>query len=101
MRTDLTILRVMVNEPTTETYSDDDLQQVLDEQGGDLDAAALNIWEEKAARFSILFNNGNRSLQQMFSNAKNMADYYSKKVGAADTRAPQAGRPTVGQITRA
>jgi hypothetical protein len=100
MRTDITILRVMVNEPTTDNYSDDDLQQVLDDQGGDLDAAALNVWEEKAARFSILFNNGNRSLQQMFANAKSMADYYQKKVGAADSRQPQVGRPTIGQITR-
>lgn len=100
MRTDIEILRVMVNEPSTENYSDENLQQVLDGQGGDLDAAALNIWEEKAARFSVLFNNGNRSLQQMFANAKNMADYYQKKVGAVDARGPMQGPPTIGQITR-
>jgi hypothetical protein len=100
MRTDISILRTMVNEPTAETYSDDDLQQVIDAQGGDLDAAALNVWEEKAARLSVMFNNGNRSLGKLFDNATAMVDHYQKKVNDS-SGATVSGRPTLGTITRA
>jgi hypothetical protein len=106
-------LRRMVAEPTASTYSDDDIESyidecaVMDENGEDptyldtsttpptvtdnddwiatydLNAAAANIWEEKAAalqeRFDFAADGGNYKVSQAHENALKMAGKYRSR----------------------
>lgn len=68
---DVSQLRLLVDEPTTDAYSDSTLQAKLDAVSGSMYRAAAAIWEEKAARFASLVDiseggssRKNSSLQQ-------------------------------------
>lgn len=77
-------LRRMVDEPGTETYTDEALSALLDSKES-AEAAAAVIWREKAAKASTLVNvsesGSSRSLQQIYANAESMAKYYDSKSG--------------------
>jgi hypothetical protein len=110
--TQLADLRRMVAEPTTATYSDATLTAIiekyphLDEQGEDpftlssatppvhvanaewmptydLNAAAADVWEEKAGAVAVLYDfsadGGNYSRGQMYQSLMAQARYYRSK----------------------
>lgn len=102
-------LRRMVAESTSDTYSDDDLEDiietypVLDSEGldpdddawtatYDLNAAAAQIWEEKAAALIGLYDfnadGGSFNRSQMYEQAMKMARHYHsrKRVKTITTR---------------
>lgn len=102
-------LRRMVAESTSVTYSDDDLEDiietypVLDSEGldpdddawtatYDLNAAAAQIWEEKAAALIGLYDfnadGGSFNRSQMYEQAMKMARHYHsrKRVKTITTR---------------
>lgn len=72
-------LRRMVDEPGTETYTDETLSALLDASAS-AESAAASIWREKAAKASTLVNvsesGSSRSLQQIYQNAEAMAKFY-------------------------
>lgn len=72
-------LRRMVDEPTTATYSDAALSAIID-ASSTLNAAAAQVWQEKAAAASTLVNvsesGSSRSMQQVHQNALSMARHY-------------------------
>jgi hypothetical protein len=73
-------LRRMVDEATTDTYTDEALSAIIDAELS-VDAAAATVWREKAAKASTLVNitesGSSRSMQQIFENAMKMANFYS------------------------
>lgn len=107
--TEVVKLRRMIADSTSTTYSDDDLEDiiegypVLDSEGldpeddswtatYDLNAAAAQIWEEKAAAFIGLYDfnadGGGFNRSQMYEQAMKMARHYHsrKRVKTITTR---------------
>lgn len=107
--TEVVALRRMIAESTSTTYSDDDLEDiietypVLDSEGldpdddawtatYDLNAAAAQIWEEKAAALIGLYDfnadGGSFNRSQMYEQAMKMARHYHsrKRVKTITTR---------------
>ncbi len=105
--TDIADLRDMVAEPTTTTYSDDDLAAVIErfaliDSGGyepddvdwtatyDLNAAAANIWGRKRAALATMYDfsadGGTFHRQQAFENAGKMARHYSARRAPSSLR---------------
>jgi hypothetical protein len=106
---DVLKLRRMIAEPTSTTYSDDDLEDVieshpvLDSDGYDpeeddwtatydLNAAAAEIWEEKATAYIGLYDfnadGGSFNRSQAYEQAMKMARHYHsrKRVGSITLR---------------
>lgn len=100
-------LRRMVNEDSSSVYSDADLATyievypVVDQDGNfpenpdwlptyDVNAAAADIWEEKAARFAELYDfdadGGDYKRSQMVENAMRMAARYRARRSASTVR---------------
>jgi hypothetical protein len=81
-------LRPMIDEPDSTTYSDEILKTLIDQVEDDLDTAAAQIWEQKAARFSTLVDvsesGSSRSMSQLYKNAAAQATYYAKKISDAE-----------------
>lgn len=96
----VTELRDMIAEPTTATYSDDDLLTVLakyplidssgyepDESSWtatyDLNAAAANLWSRKASALAAMYDfkadGGDFKRSQLYENAKAQARYYGSR----------------------
>lgn len=95
-------LRRMVDEPGTETYTDEALSALLD-AATSAESVAAGIWQEKAAKASTLVNvsesGSSRSMQQIFANAQAMAKYFSEKATAPEEPVVATG-PFTTQITR-
>ena len=76
-------LREYVDEPTTDTYTDVRLGELID--AGSVNRAASTIWASKAAKASALVNvsegSSSRSLSDVYSHALEMARYWG---GLAD-----------------
>ena len=77
--TEIADLRRMINEPTTTTYTDDALSDLID-AAADLDAAASSVWTEKAATYTELVDvsegSSRRSLGDLHEQALVMAKHY-------------------------
>jgi hypothetical protein len=77
-------LRPMIDEPDSTVYSDEVLKALIDQVEGDLDTAAAQIWEQKAARYSTLVDvsesGSSRSMSQLYKNASAQTSFYQKKV---------------------
>lgn len=79
-------LRRMIDDPagSTQTYSDLALSALIDQAEGVLEAAASELWQEKAATFSRLVNvsesGSSRSMGDLYKNALAMAKYYKDQV---------------------
>ena len=107
--TEVVKLRCMIADSTSTTYSDDDLEEiiesypVLDSDGYDpedddwtatydLNAAAAQIWEEKAAAYigsyDFSADGGSFNRSQMYEQAMKMARHYHsrKRVKTITTR---------------
>lgn len=97
---DVARLRRLVNEPTTTTYDDDALAEYIErypvtdsagldpEDAGwaatyDLNAAAADIWGEKAAalqgQYDFSADGGSYSRGQQYEQAVKMANYYAAR----------------------
>lgn len=80
-------LRRYIAEPTEATYSDALLDQIYDGAGGDLEAAASEVWLDKAAKAAILVDvsegNSSRKNSQVYTNALKQATFFG--ASAADT----------------
>lgn len=73
-------LRRLVDEPTTDTYSDVELGDKLDSSAGDVHMAAYLVWTEKAASYASMVNvsesGSSRSMGDMYKNALNLANHH-------------------------
>lgn len=89
-------LRVMVNEPTQEPYTDVALGLRLDAAGGNLRRVAASLWSEKSARYSELVDvqegSSKRSLSQLQGAAVRMASYYDALVAGETATAARGSR---------
>lgn len=77
---DLAVLRHYIDEQSDSIYADVMLQDVIDRNGGDLYAAAAEVWGMKASRAAKLVNvtesGSSRQMSQKADNARSMAAYY-------------------------
>jgi hypothetical protein len=75
--TEIATVRVNVNEPTEDHYSDEQIDSIIEEYGGNLDAASAAIWRMKAGRYADLADvqegSSRRSLGDLHEQALNMA----------------------------
>lgn len=78
---DVATVREYVNEPTTETYSDERLSELIDALEGDLRKVAARIWSTKAARYAELADvqegSSRRELSQLYKQALAMHGHWS------------------------
>lgn len=85
--TEIADLRRMINEPTTATYSDDALGDIID-ASANLSSAASSVWTEKAARYAGLVDvsegSSRRSLGDLYEQALSMATHHAS-IGAGST----------------
>ena len=95
-------LRRKVSEPDTTTYSDTQLNAIIDENAS-VDAAASVIWEEKSSMYAELVDiseaGSSRKNSQLAANAREQARYYSSKAGAG-TLVAGVDYPTTTRIVR-
>jgi hypothetical protein len=97
-------LRRMIDEASTDTYSDSDLSSIID-ISENLELAASDIWMEKAASLARLVNvsesGSSRSLSDLHKNALLMSSNYSS-AGRADIVQEEAAvsRTRVNSIVR-
>lgn len=100
--TDIEIVRVATNEQNDDVYSDNDIDGMLQDNDGNLDATIAVVWRHKAARFSELANvsegPASQDLGKLFDNAVKMAQFYEARAG--DTGAGSSARPSVRKIER-
>lgn len=85
------IVRRNTNEMDDSNYTSDDIQSLLDDNGGDTDVVTGIIWRMKAAKFSGLVNitegPARQELGDLFKNAIKMAEFYEARAGIG-------GKPT-------
>ncbi len=77
-------LRRLINESTTEVYSDGMLGTLIDSLG--VNTAARNLWREKTARYADLVNvtegNSKREMSTLHKHALDMVTYFDTVVSA-------------------
>ena len=101
-QSEIDALRLLINDPCKESFSDDDLERVLDAQGGDRNLAAAEVWGIWATRYSTLVNvsesGSSRSLGDLYKNAVAMRGMFlaANDAGSQVT----AGRTRIGRIVR-
>lgn len=88
----ITRLRSYINEdPTTPGFDDNTLSALIDEMGGDVELAAAQLWQSKAASYAELVTvqegSSRRELGNLQTQAIKMADYFRSrsKTGATMT----------------
>lgn len=102
---DVARLRRLTDEPTAEVYSSLALSSMIDGWDGSIEAAAAEVWREKAARYSGLVDmsegSSTRKLSQLRDSALKMATSYAEASGTGGTIAPVGDdRPFSRPITR-
>lgn len=98
---DYLALRRKTGEVESPTYTNTDLDLYIERAAGDLDAAAAEIWAEKASAYADLVNmqeaGSSRSNSDLFDHAVKQRDHFlSASGGAVDT----AGSSTTRAIVR-
>ena len=101
--TQMATLRRYIGEPTAAVYSDATLDTLFDNNSGDIEATAAEIWREKAASAAILVDttegDSSRKNSQVYDHALKQATYFS---GSTGTTAPVTTRSaTTRAIERA
>lgn len=97
-------LRRLVDEPSDDSdYTSSTMEAILLANGGDVNKAAVQIWTEKAAKYSQLVDmqegDTRRSLGKLSDNALAMAAEFMKRVD--DAGSDTGHRPTtVSRIIR-
>lgn len=95
----LKTLRRMIGDDTTPyLYSDSDLAEYLDANGGDFTITAGKMWREKAATYAksvdISEAGSSRKMSDLFDNALSMAKWYE------DQNAPPVVETVLPSTTR-
>jgi hypothetical protein len=94
-------LRRLVGEPGTDTYNDRQLEEYLD-RSESVEAAAAEVWREKAARYADLVDvtegSSSRRLSQLVTQARDMAKHFEETVTAVEVTIE--GRPRSRPIVR-
>ena len=97
---DVARLRRLTNEPTTATYSDLVFSGMID-TAGSVDAAATEVWREKAASYAGLVDttegSSSRKMSQLRDAALKMAEIYGETNTTVEIL---ADRPRSRAITR-
>ena len=100
MATTVTVLRRLIDEPTTDVYADAELQARLDAVAGDGTLVARDVWAEKMAAASSLVDisegGSQRKMSQAYDHAKAMWDHYNELVLLAG----DGNSPVLRRITR-
>lgn len=100
---DILKLRRLVSEPDTDTYSDEELNSRLDEDG-DINITAGTIWREKASTYAELVDiseaGSSRKNSQLYKNALEMAASFDK-ASAEDSGTAPVDYPVTRAIVRA
>lgn len=77
---DIAVLRVMIAEPSADTYTDAALSSRIDAADGNLQSVAADIWGEKAGRYAELVDvtegGSSRKMGDLHEQALNMAAHY-------------------------
>lgn len=102
---EITRLKLLVG---AELMTDEQLGQVWDTQGGDIDLAAATVWEIRAGKYHTMVNisesGSSRQMGDMHKNALAMAEWYRKKRADSieDPGEPEVpvGRTTTRRIVR-
>lgn len=96
-------LRDLTDEPTTANFTDAELGAFIDAVAGDVDFAAVAVWERKSASYSSLVDTSesgsSRKNSDLYRNAIAMAKYFREKNGDADVT-PSVVRTRVRRIVR-
>lgn len=96
-------LRRMTGEVGSDAYSDTDLELIITESAGDLNAAAAVIWGEKASGYADLVDiseaGSSRKNSDLFNHARTQQGYFERlsSTGASD---PDLGTGTNATTTR-
>lgn len=97
MATNVQRIRLLTDEPTTSTYSDQDIADRLLAASSNLNVVARDIWQEKMAAAAKLVNisegGSSRSASQIFDHAKAMFEHYQ-------ATAAEAAAPTIRKLSR-
>jgi hypothetical protein len=97
---DIATLRLLIAEPTSDTYTDSALGIIIDASDS-LDAAALEVWIQKAAASAELVDisegGSQRKNSDVYKNALLMVQLFQNRV---DTAALDARRTTIGKLAR-
>jgi hypothetical protein len=92
----------MINEPTSDNYTDMLLLAYLESNNFDLNATASQVWGEKASGYVDLVDvteaGASRKLSQLWERATKQQTHYAGQVGGA---VGAAGSPTTRPIERA
>lgn len=71
-------------------WTDDELSTLIDENNGNLSAAASVVWESQAASYSqivdITESGSSRKMGDLFDNAMKMAQYYKGQANPIETQ---------------
>ena len=80
-------------------FTNDQITDLLERGGGDLDRAAFEGWRSKAAQLANLVDvtdgNASRNLSDLLENADKMIRYYQRS-----SAGPTEGRTRIGRIVR-
>jgi preprotein translocase subunit SecA len=101
--TTMATLRRYIAEPTQAVYTDDALDLLYDNNLGDINATAAEVWSEKAAQAAILVDtsegDSSRKNSQVFTQAQQQAKMFDAR---AATVSPSTARSaTTRAIERA
>lgn len=81
-------------------FTDEELGEIIDENNGNLQAAASVVWESQAARYSkivdITESGSSRKMGDLFDNAMKMAAWYKEQANPIDV----SGVTRIGKIVR-
>jgi hypothetical protein len=97
-------LRLMIAEPDGTTFSDTVLGSMIDQAENNLDLAAAEIWQQKAASASVLVDvnesGSDRKMSQVYKNAVSQAKYYADKVREDNVVVETVGRTRITTAVR-
>lgn len=90
-------LRLLVGEPDSEVYTDEDLDTRIETADSDLNKASYEIWTEKAAAAAELVDisegGSSRKMGDIYEQALSMARHFSSLVpGGTEPDAPKFTR---------
>jgi hypothetical protein len=87
-------LRLLISEPTADTFTDAQLSTMIDEASGDLNRSAYDVWVIKASNAASLVDmsegGSTRKMSDLQKQALTMASHFSSQVsGGVDPEAPR------------
>ncbi len=97
----ITALRLLIAEAGETTYTDEVLGDRIDAANGDLNLVAMEVWTEKASKFSTLVDitegGSSRKNSQLASNALTMAAHFR---GIVEDGTPGVRGTRIKKLTR-